>query len=307
MKHAVSTFALLSGLVLLAAPVAAQTGSVRGTVRNAQGEPVADAMVRLEYQGPTTRDYEVQTNDKGEYMQIGLYPGLYRITAAAEGYDPTVVEQRVTLGDTTEVEDIELKPATPKVDPAVVALREKFAEAVTLSDAGKFDEAEALYREILEQQPDIPEVLENLAYVSVQKEDWASAQASYEKLLEQSPDDAEVMTALAMVYQKSGQTEKAAEMAGRAAAANPDDAVAQFNRGALLLNSGDSAGAAEAFEAALAADPSLMEAHYYLGTILVGQGKTPEAIEHLETYVASNPEKEQYVATAKGLLEALKK
>jgi tetratricopeptide (TPR) repeat protein len=115
------------------------------------------------------------------------------------------------------------------------------------------------------------------------------------------------MTALAMVYQKSGQAEKAAEMAGRAAAANPDDAVAQFNRGALLLNSGDSAGAAEAFEAALAADASLMEAHYYLGTILVGQGKIPEAIEHLETYVASNPEKEQYVATAKGLLEALKK
>jgi len=307
MKHALSAIALLVGFALLAAPAAAQTGSVRGTIRNAEGEPIADATVRLEYQGTTTRNHEVRTNDKGEYLQIGMYPSLYLIKASAEGYEPIVVEQRVTLGDLTEVDDIELKPAVAKVDPAVAGLREKFGEAVALSDAGKFDEAEALYREILETQPDVPEALENLAYVSVQKQDWASAQASYERLLELSPDDAEVMTALAMVYQKSGQDEKAAEMMGRAADANPADAVAQFNRGAMLLNSGDPAGAVEAFEAALALDASLAEAHYYLGTILVGEGRVPEAIDHLETYLSTEPEKEQNVATAKGLLEALKK
>jgi TolA-binding protein len=49
-----------------------------------------------------------------------------------------------------------------------------------------------------------------------------------------------------------------------------------------------------------------MEAHYYLGTLLVGQGKVPEAIEHLESYVASEPPNAQNVATAQGLLEALK-
>jgi tetratricopeptide (TPR) repeat protein len=307
MKNTLASVALLLGLVLLGTQASAQTGGVRGRVLTPDGEPVADATLRLEYQGSTTREYEVKTNEKGEYLQIGMYPGLYRITATAEGYDPTVVEQRVALGDMTEAEDIELKPAAPKVDPAVVELKEKFAEAIALTDARKYDEAEALYREILAKQPDIPEALENLAYVSVQKEDWPSAQESYEKLLELQPDDTEVMTALAMVYQRSGQDEKATEMMGRAAEANPADAVAQFNRGALLLNSGDSAGAAEAFQKALAADPSLNEAHYYLGTILVGQGQIPQAIEHLETYLASNPAKEQNAATARKLLEALKK
>jgi len=75
----------------------------------------------------------------------------------------------------------------------------------------------------------------------------------------------------------------------------------------LLLNSGDTAGATAAFEAALAADPTMAEAHYHLGTILVGQGKTAEAIEHLEKYLSLNPENQQNVATAKGLIQALKK
>ena len=307
MRHTLATLALLCGLAILAAPANAQTGSVRGRIVDAEGGPVARARVLLELQGGMARQHQLETDDSGEYMQVGLHPGLYRITVSAEGYDTTTVEQRVTLGDRTEVEDVELALAPPKVEAEVAALREKFAEAVAFSDAGKFDEAEALYQEILEVQPDIPEVLENLAYVSVRKEDWAAAQGSYERLLELRPGEPEIMTALAMVYQKSGQSEKATDLMARAAGENPEDAVAQFNRGVLLLTSGETAGAIQSFEACLAADPEMAEAHYHLGTLMVGQGKIPEAIEHLEKYLATSPDKEQYVATARGLLEALEK
>lgn len=87
---------------------------------------------------------------------------------------------------------------------------------------------------------------------------------------------------------------------------NPADAVSQFNRGLFLLDGGNGAEALAAFEAALAADPELGEAHYHLGTILVGQDKVPESVAHLETYLATNPDNAQYVATAQGLIEALK-
>jgi tetratricopeptide (TPR) repeat protein len=306
MKNTLTAVALLVGLLAVAAPATAQTGSVRGRVVDAQGEPVVGAAVLLEFQGEMTREHEVETNDDGEYMQVGIYPGPYRITVRAEGYEPAVIEQRITLGDRTEVADIALEPAAPKADPAMVKLRETFAEAVTLSDAGKYGEAAALYQQILEEKPDIPEVLENLGYVSVQQKDWATAQASYEKALELTPDDTEVMTALALVYQKVGQGDKASELMAQAAGQNPQDAVAQFNSGVLKLTAGDTVGAIEAFQACLAADPEMAEAHYHLGTLLVGQGQVPEAIEHLETYLATNPEKEKYVSTAKGLLEALK-
>jgi tetratricopeptide (TPR) repeat protein len=307
MKHTAVAGPLLIGLVLLATPATAQTGTVRGRVVTEQGAPVAKAKVLITSQGGMTDRYEIQTNDNGEYLQVGLRPGPYRITASAEGYRPSVIDMRVALGDPTEVLDIRLKLVPPPVKDEATVLREKFAKAVEFSDAGEFDQAEALYKEILETQPDIAEAYQNLGYLYEQKEDWAAAQSAYEKALELRPDSSEITTALALVYQQTGQSQKATDLMARAAAENPLDAVAQFNRGGLLLNSGDTAGAIQSFEAALAADPDMAEAHYYLGTVLVGQGRTPEAIEHLEKYLSMNPDREQHVATAEGLLQALKK
>jgi len=308
MKHTLVAGPLLIGLVLLAAPSTAQTGSVRGRVLDAQQEPVAKAKVLFELQEGMGGQHQVETNDKGEYLRVGLQPGLYRITASAEGHEPAAIDMHVALGDTTEAPDIQLAPsAAAQAGAEAAALREKFGAALALTDAGKFDEAETLYKEILETQPDVPEVLENLGYVYVHKKDWAAAQASYEKVLALRPDHSQVMAALAMVYQQSGQSEKAAELMAKAAGENPQDAMAQFNHGVLLLNSGDTMGAIPSFEAALVADPEMAEAHYQLGTLLIGQGKVPEAIEHLEKYLSMNPDCEQNVATAKGLLQALKK
>lgn len=306
MKQALIATAVFAGLVLLGSPATAQTGSLRGKVVNEQGAPMAGAEVTIEFQGDVPIKREVKTNDKGEYLQVGIRPGIYRLTVRAEGYQPSVTEVHVTLGDTTPAPDIQLEPAKPQ-PPGGAELRDKFKKAVELSEGGQLDEAEKLYKEILEVAPEVPEVYENLAYIYVQKKDWPNAQAAYEKVLELKPGDAQIMTALASVYQKSGEDKKAAELMAQATSANPQDAVAQYNRGVLLLNSGDTAGASEAFEAALAADPTMAEAHYYLGTILVGQGKTAEAIEHLEKYLSLNPENQQNVATAKGLIQALKK
>ena len=40
---------------------------------------------------------------------------------------------------------------------------------------------------------------------------------------------------------------------------------------------------------------------------MVGQGKIPESIQYLEKYLSLNPTDAQNVATAQGLLKALKK
>ena len=40
---------------------------------------------------------------------------------------------------------------------------------------------------------------------------------------------------------------------------------------------------------------------------MVGQGKIPEAIANLEKYLSMNPTDAQNVATAQGLLKAMKK
>jgi tetratricopeptide (TPR) repeat protein len=311
MKHALTAVCLLAGLALLAPPAGAQTsGAARGQVVDEEGQPIGDASVVIEFLGGVTRKFEVKTNDKGEYMQVGLPIGSYRFTANKEGYAPSALDIKIVMGLATEIPDLTLisqAAAAAKANPNQAMVKEKFEQGVQLARDGKLDEAEAVFKEILEIEPGVPEVHRNLGYVYAQRKDWAASEASYQAAIDLRPGDPDFVAALAQMYRDSGQEEKAVALMSQAAADNPQDARTQLNEGIFLLGSGDSEKAAQAFEAALSADPSVSEAHYHLGTILVGQGKVDEAVEHLEAYLASNPQNEQYAATAQGLLQALKK
>jgi hypothetical protein len=50
----------------------------------------------------------------------------------------------------------------------------------------------------------------------------------------------------------------------------------------------------------------MADAYYHLGTLYVGQNKIPDAVQSLEKYLSMNPGNAQNVATAQGLLAALK-
>jgi Carboxypeptidase regulatory-like domain len=163
MKRALTAAAMLGGLWLLAPAAQAQTGTARGKVLDAQGQPLADAKVVMEFQGGITRKFEVKTNKKGEWMQVGMQPGPYKFTANKEGYQPSFIEVRISLGDPTPVPDFKLntmaeaqKQAAGGSDAA--ALRGSFQTAVELHNAGKIDEAEAAYKAIIEKTPDVAEV-----------------------------------------------------------------------------------------------------------------------------------------------------
>ncbi len=311
MKKTLTAALLLAGLALAAPEAQAQTGTARGRVLDAQGQPVADAKVLMEFQGGVTRKFEVKTNKKGEWMQVGMQPGPYTFTASKEGFQPGVIDTRVTLGDATAVPDFMLKTlaqaqaAQPGGD--VAALRAEFQKAVDLQGAGKLDEAEAAYKAILEKRPDLAAVHQNLGQLYLAKKDYPAAEAALSMGLEIDPSSSDISTLLARTYQESGQPDKAMAVLEKSAGANPADAKAQFNRGIFLLNANKNDEAQGAFEAAIKADPAMAEPYYRLGALLVGQGKIPEAIQNLEKYLSLNPADAQNVATAQGLLKALKK
>jgi tetratricopeptide (TPR) repeat protein len=310
MKRALIAASLVLGVGLLAPPAQAQTGTARGKVFDTKGEPIKDVKVKIEFQGGITRQFEVKTNKKGEYMQVGMQPGPYRFTAEKEGYMSAVIDFRVALGDQTHIPDFKLPTlaeAAQQPGSAQYELRESFQKAVDLQGAGQLDEAEAAYKAILETNPDLPEVYQNLGSVYLLKKDYPAAEAALQKGLELRPDSADIAAQLARVYKESGQPEKAMEIMAKSATSNPEDATAQFNQGIYLLNANQNDEAIAAFEAAIKADPSMAEAYFRLGALLVGQGKIPEAIEHLEKYLSLNPTDAGNVATAQGLLKALKK
>ena len=52
-----------------------ETGALQGIVNDAAGKPLEKAQVLIEYTDGINRKYEVKTNKKGEFIQIGLQPG----------------------------------------------------------------------------------------------------------------------------------------------------------------------------------------------------------------------------------------
>src|ERR1700694_107387 len=77
---------LLLVLVGLSAPLAlAQTtGTVKGTCKDSEGKPIAQAEV--EWTGVESgHTYKLKTHNKGEYFSLGIVPGKYNVKLSKDG------------------------------------------------------------------------------------------------------------------------------------------------------------------------------------------------------------------------------
>lgn len=289
----------------------AQAGAARGTVVDAAGEPIAEATVAIEYLEGLPISFETQTNDSGQFTQVGLRSGRYKFTVTKEGYRGTFIEHSITVGEPTRLPPIQLlameqaRAQQAEEDGQTIATR--FNEGIAMAQAGQFDEAAAVFNELLETVPEFPEAHFNLGYIHSQRQEWVQAEAEYKLALEQRPDYPDAKMALSSVYQRTGRGDEAAALIADAAREGSAGGQVFFNLGIVHLNAGKQVEAIEAFKKAEELDPDNPEIQYYLATLLVGQGATDEAVERLEKYLAMSPENPQNVATAQGLLQALKK
>ena len=186
-------------------------------------------------------------------------------------------------------------------------MKDVYNKAVEATRAGNLEEAEKLYKEILETLPNLAEIHYNLGRVYVAKKDLDSAEASFRKVVELQPAKAEGFIALAALFGANGKTQEAADLLIQAEPTFEGNAMFQFVLGTTCVNAGKSQPAAVAFRKVIALDPANIEPHFYLGTLAVGENKAADAIAELDKYVAGTGQNPQDLATAKKLLEALKK
>jgi tetratricopeptide (TPR) repeat protein len=313
---------LLMAMALLGTNAMAQAGAARGKVQDEKGQPLQDVVVTIEYQGGMNRKNETKTNKKGEFTQVGMAPGVYRFSFMKAGYQSQGVEQKISLGEATELPLVKMPPGTSvpmgkegaAAAAAAQAAREKsqalqgaFAAATEQLRAGKYDEAEGAFKTLAAANPTIPEIQYNLGQVYEGKKDMAAAEAAYLKAIEIKPSYTDAASALAGVYQRTGHADKAAALMAKSAGENKDDPNVQFNLGVTHLNAGRNEEAVTAFQRVVELKPDMAEAYYRLGTLYVGQGKVDDAVKSLQKYLSLNPTDAANTATAKGLLAALKK
>jgi tetratricopeptide (TPR) repeat protein len=327
-RRAVAMCTLAFGLACVAVPAFAQSGQIKGKV-SANGELVEGAKVLIENLDKGSKAIETKTNKKGEYIQVGLYPGKYRITV-----------QKDALSSTREVDihldmltlDIKLEAAgagkatgskddVTKAKAKADAMSKAFSDGVALSNEGKTDEAIAKFNEVIAVVPNCAECYANIGTVQGAAKKYDESEAAYKKAIELKPDFAEAYNGLANLYNAEKKfdlaadaSKKAMELATAPAAGAPGAAAAAptasqvFNQGVILWNAGKIPEAKAAFEAAVKADPNMPDARYWLGMSLVNAGtkeSLAEAKPHFETYLKLAPTG-QYADTAKAIVATIK-
>ena len=292
-------------IVAVAVPALAQTGLVKGKVLDAAGKPVPDAVIAIEFMEGTSRKLSTKSDKRGEFVQLGLQSGAYRVSATADKLGTGFADTRIRIGNTSEV-TITLSTVPPGTDPKMAELKKAFDEGVAASRASDHDTAIAKFQAALAAQPACHECYFNIGYAYLQKKDEKQAEASWQKALELKPDHAETLNSLATLYNNQKRFDEAAATSAKAAASAPaGNADAIYNQGIILWNGGKIAEAKVKFEEATKADPTNADARFQLGMALLNEGKVPEAVASFEQYLKMAPTG-QFAGQAKGMLAQLK-
>jgi tetratricopeptide (TPR) repeat protein len=317
-RRSVMACAVVLGLTLAAVPAGAQTGQAKGKVVDAKNQPVEGATITIEATDGMGRKFVVKSNRRGEFVQIGLQPGQYKLTAEKDGLSESH-NMRIGL-DAVEV-NFSLRPGgsggemsadeRKKAEARIAAIRAAFDAGIALTNEGKYDEAIAKYNEVLKEAPKCAECYTNIAAAHMRKKEWDQAEVNYKKVLEINPNSADAYNGLASVYNAQKKFDQAAEASAQAqklGAATPGGASASavFNQGVIAWNASRIPDAKKAFEEAVKLDPKLADAHYWLGMANLNEGKMPEAAKSFEEYLKLAPTG-QYAEQAKGILSQIKK
>jgi len=302
----------LAVALVFSAPALAQ-GIVKGKVVAEKGQPVTDAKVTI--QGPA-RNAETKTNNKGEYVQVGLQSGRYTVTVSK---DKLVATQQVNVTQGTPAEaNMTLVPqATAGLSPEQRAVQEAAAAAIDALRAGRDDEAIAKLNDVVTKLPTCSDCYYNLGLAYTHKQQWAEAEAALKKSIEIKPTNPDPYNGLANVYNAQkrfdealAMNQKATELAGSTPGAGGGNAEAIYNQGVVLFNAGKYADAKVQFENASKADPNNANAFYQLGMTNLNLGQIPEAVSALETFMKlapNDPKAAQVQASLPALQQMIKK
>ncbi len=297
---------LLSLAVGISAPLAfAQTtGTVKGTCKDIEGKPIAQAEV--DWTGTESGHvYKLKTNNKGEYFSLGIVPGKYNVKLSKDGKE-IFHFNNVTVGLDEEVLDFDLKKeqvsqaqgqgmsaeqaAKAKEAAAKAAaetktvgtLNEKLNAAKAASDAGDFETA-------------ITSLNEANQIDSTRDLIWFKLADAYRMSAPKQTDPEEKKKRYEMAatdYQKAIELRGASEAAQK----DPDNNVkmaAYYNNLAEAYSKSNKVDDSVAnYNKAAQLDPT--HAGTYLfneGAVLTNAGKVDDAIAAFDKVIAADPTK----------------
>ena len=230
--------ALVASLGFSMPAFAQSTGMVKGVVTDEKGQPIDGAKVTIEMTGGTGRKFETKSNNKGEYIQIGLPSGPYKVVAEKDklGSPPVNVSVRAnTTQNANLILAVASAAATKEAQAKNAAITKVFDEGVALSNAGDHDQAIAKFNEAIAIIPTCYNCYNNIAFSYSAKKDFANAETAYKKSIEVKPDDAAAYVGLAGIYFNTGKAAEAKPLVEKAVSIDPSNPDAHYIYGMTLV------------------------------------------------------------------------
>jgi Flp pilus assembly protein TadD len=261
----------------------------RSVSREEQGDLLADAVTGLF--SPRSEGSDSMEPERTSREEVGLEPGFGEEPADSqsaerlpEGALPDPAEEReserVEGGEESVGEDA--IPDSP--------WEQKMAWAKARVKEGRLEEAEELYRELVEDQPKNVRALNNLGVLLDEMGDAEGAVAQLRAAKEIEPRNQEVLGNLGAALGALGRYAEAEEELRVAYRADPSNLQIRANLGILLFRRGLYEQAVHELESVCSAQPDHRHAFFYKGEALNRLGKVDEAIEALERVTELVPE-----------------
>ena len=291
------------------APALAQS-VVRGKVNDAQGKPVQDATILFEATD-ANRKTTTKTDKNGDFLQVGLASGNYKVTASKDKVGSQTLNLTVRQGPNNPLTfALSTSSGISSADKeAAAAVQATAGAAVEAMKAGRHDEAIAKFTEVIAKVPTCVDCYYNIGVAHAAKQQYTEAEAAFKKAIELKPESGEAYTGLANIYNAQKKFDLAAEASANAskyagAGGGGAGAEAAYNQGVILWNAGKYAEAKAQFEAAVKADPTMGLAHYQLGMANLNLGQLPAAREAFSAYLKADPNGAK-AAEVQGILKQL--
>jgi predicted O-linked N-acetylglucosamine transferase (SPINDLY family) len=178
--------------------------------------------------------------------------------------------------------------AVPAAVPADAEAEKKRAD--DLFDAGRLEEAIAVYRALLARSPGFARAWNNFGLCLRLTGRSAEAEQAFRSAVSQAPDLVAAWINLASMQEEARRVPDAVESLRRALTLDPKSRDARNNAGQLLSEQGQFFAAEEQFRAGLASHPTDAGLSFNLGLTLTRQGRIDDAVTRIRDAFQAEPD-----------------
>jgi predicted O-linked N-acetylglucosamine transferase (SPINDLY family) len=240
--------------------------------------------------------------------QAGLAPD--HITVQARDQSKFIAPTRpepVEEGNSFSNADVKTSPvALPPQSKKAIPVA-SFHQAVQLHQQGQLEQAEALYKAILQAQPQHADALHLLGVIAKQRGQAQLAVDLINQSLQINPNNAAAHSNIGLAFQSLKRFDDALASYERALAIAPNYAEALFNQGMVLQNLERLEEAVASYDRALIIAPNYAETSFNRGVALQGLNRLDESLASYDRSLAIQPDYAEALFNRGNVLATLKR